>query len=144
MILNFSQGFTAKEETVKGEKVLATLGNRDAALEVALCTAATGGPHLELRRLSWGDGVGWYRQQTLQITVTEAEGLLLALRAGRSKWKARAADSSRKVIPFPTLAGAQERPERKAAWRRGAAKRADGPGGEAPAGVARAARRGRG
>ncbi|HKA55483.1 MAG TPA: hypothetical protein VKJ47_17665, partial [Candidatus Binatia bacterium] len=95
---------------MKGEKVLATLGNRDTALEVALCTAATGGPHLELRRLSWGDGVGWYRQQTLQITVTEAEGLLLALRAGRSKWKARAADSSRKVIPFPTLAGAQGRP----------------------------------
>jgi len=128
---------------VEGEKVLTTLGNGDPALEVALCTEATGGPHLELRRLSWGDGVGWYRQQTLQITVAEAEGLLLALRASRSKWKARVADPSRKVIPFPTLANSPEKPVRRAAWR-GKEKRAAGPGGEQPAGVARETRRGEG
>jgi hypothetical protein len=131
---------------VEGEKVLTTLGNRelDSVLEVALCTDATGGPHVELRRLSWGEGVGWYRQQTLQITVAEAEGLLLALRASRSKWKSRAADSSRKVIPFPTLTSSPEKPERRTAWQQDTEKRAGGPGNEPSAGVARATRRGKG
>lgn len=129
---------------MEGEKLLATLGNRDSVLEVALCMDATAGPHIELRRLSWGEGVGWYRQQTLQMTGAEAEGLLLALRASRSKWKSRAADSSRKVIPFPTLTSSQEKPERRTAWQQGMEKRTGGLGGEPPAGVARATRRGKG
>jgi hypothetical protein len=129
---------------VEGEKVLATLGNRDSVLEVVLCADATDGSHLELRRLSWGEGIGWYRQQTLQMTVAEAEGLFLALRASRSKGKARAIDSSRKVIPFPTLTGSREKPERRTAWQQDMEKSTGGPGNEPPVGVARVTRRGKG
>lgn len=35
---------------------------------------------LELHRLFWGTGVGWYRQQTFPLTVAEARRILSDLR----------------------------------------------------------------
>jgi len=89
--------------------------NPDSVLEVALCTGGADGRYLELRRLSWGEGIGWYRQQTLRLDVTEAEGLLLALRGNRNKWGERSEEPKGKVIPFPTLTDFQGKCERKTA-----------------------------
>ena len=101
----------AVEGTVQQEEILTTItsANPDSVLEIALAAASEGRQKIELRRLSWGEGVGWYRQQTLQLDVTEAETLLLALRGNRSKWAPRLARPQGKVIPFPLLAASQHK-----------------------------------
>ena len=93
-----------------------TSSDPDTLLEVALGADDEGLPTLELRRLSWGEGVGWYRQQTLRLHASEAEGLLSALRGNRSHWRERSSASpARKVIPFPHPAAQQEASVRKTA-----------------------------
>ena len=58
-------------------------------------------PSIAFRRLTWGTGLGWCRQQTLTLTPTEAEAVLKALQKSRSKWRGDSAASHGKVIPFP-------------------------------------------
>jgi hypothetical protein len=101
----------AVEGPVQQEEILTTItsANPDSVLEIALSTASGGRQKIELRRLSWGEGVGWYRQQTLQLDVSEAETLLLALRGNRRKWAPRLAISQGKVISFPLLAVSQQK-----------------------------------
>lgn len=100
------------------EKIISTItsAHPDSLLEVALCQHDEGQPTVELRRLSWGEGVGWFRQQTLRLEATEAEDLLLALRGNRSQWRQQpAAPQGRKVIPFPRPAGQSEEGARQTA-----------------------------
>jgi len=99
------------------EEILTTIAgmSSDSRLEVALCTGSAEGRYLELRRLSWGEGIGWYRQQTLRLDAAEAEGLLLALRGSRNKWREQTEEPRGKVIPFPTITDGQGRRERKTA-----------------------------
>lgn len=99
------------EGTVQQEEILTTITNTnpDALLEIALSADSEGRQKIELRRFSWGEGVGWYRQQTLQLDVTEAEELLLTLRENRRKWGTRFTGSQGKVIPFPLLAVSQQK-----------------------------------
>lgn len=96
------------------EEILTTIANTspDTLLEVALCAGSEGGQRIELRRLSWGEGVGWYRQQTLRLDAAEAEGLFQAL---RGKWRDRSTRPAGKVIPFPVLASQHKKPERRTA-----------------------------
>ena len=86
------------------EQILSTItaGEEHSRLEVALSCDASGEQTLELRRQSWGKGVGWYRQHTLQLGLTEAEALLQTLRT--SAWRKRAGGFGGKVIPFPGCA----------------------------------------
>jgi len=101
----------AVEGTVQQEEILTTITNTnpDSLLEIVLSADSEGRQKLELRRFSWGEGIGWYRQQTLQLDVAEAEELLLTLRGNRRKWGARFAGSQGKVIPFPLLAASQQK-----------------------------------
>ncbi len=86
------------------EKTLATIASSDpeVLLEVVLCTREAEPPLIELRRLSRGEGVGWFRQQTLRLEAVEAERLLSTLRASRIHWTPRPTPpQTAKVIPFP-------------------------------------------
>jgi hypothetical protein len=100
---------------VQHEQILAmtTSTSQDTRLEVVLNQGADKELSIELRRLSWGRGVGWYRQQTLQIDATEAEQLLVALKATLRQCRSRSAPSQAKVLRFPDMprhpdAGAKE------------------------------------
>lgn len=106
MLLSF-----ALEGTVQQEEILTTITNTnpDSLLEIVLSADSEGRQKIELRRFSWGEGIGWYRQQTLQLDATEAEKLLLTLRGNRRKWGGRFTGSQEKVIPFPLLATSQQK-----------------------------------
>jgi len=97
------------------EKILATLTGHDAnsCLEIAACCDADDRKGIKLRRLAWGQGVGWYCQQALWLTPEEAEGLLVTLRKSRDAWRGETQQSPGKVIPFPNAAGSQGKPEQK-------------------------------
>lgn len=99
------------------QEILATITmtSPETKLEVTLDKHPQGGQFIELRRLSWGKGIGWYGQQTLRLDATEAESLLQALRQSRGKWSERPACSSEKVIPFPTPVDRQENAKRQTA-----------------------------
>lgn len=71
-------------------------------LEMALCDSPDTGHVLELRRLSWAKGIGWYRQQTLQLGPAEAEALLQTLRTSHHAWREGPKQPTGKVIPFPS------------------------------------------
>lgn len=58
-------------------------------------------PSIAFRRLTWGTGLGWCRQQTLTLTPAEAEAVLKALQKSRRKWRGDSAAPHGKVIPFP-------------------------------------------
>ncbi|MCS6927160.1 MAG: hypothetical protein NZ578_14810 [Candidatus Binatia bacterium] len=86
------------------EKTLATIpsADPDTLLEVVLCTRATAPPVIELRRLSWGEGIGWFRQHTLRLEAGEVSHLCATLRRYHRRWKPPAAPShAAKIIPFP-------------------------------------------
>ena len=85
------------------EQILSTItaDNEHSRLQVALSCDAAGEQTLELRRQSWGKGVGWYRQHTLQLGPAEAEALLQTLRTSGRAWRKRAGQAGGKVIPFP-------------------------------------------
>ena len=89
------------------EQILSTItaDNEHSRLEVALSCDAAGERTLELRRQSWGKGVGWYRQHTLQLGPAEAEALLQTLRTSGRAWRKQSGRrSGGKVIPFPGCA----------------------------------------
>ena len=91
------------------DNILTTIvGCQSSCLEVALGSDSQGGHTVELRRLSWGEGIGWYSQQTLRLDAKEAENLLQALRQSQFKWRNRPAGEQGKVIPFPSLPTSQE------------------------------------
>ncbi|NOT53874.1 MAG: hypothetical protein HOP18_04645 [Deltaproteobacteria bacterium] len=53
---------------------------------------------LELHRLFWGTGVGWYRQQTFPLTAVEARRLLKGL---RTTVQHRSGSIGSKVVALP-------------------------------------------
>jgi hypothetical protein len=85
------------------EKILTTIigANKTSRLEVALGQDAQGGRMIELRRLSWGDGVGWYCQQTLRLDPREAENLSWTLRGSHRQWRDQVSGHQGKIIAFP-------------------------------------------
>ena len=101
------------------EQILSTItaDNEHSRLEVALSCDAAGERTLELRQQSWGKGVGWYRQHTLQLGPAEAEALLQTLRTSGRAWRKNPGRAGGKVIPFPgrasgTALGGGERAKR--------------------------------
>ena len=76
------------------ETILATLpgaSDRDRVL-VVLCQAA-GGTHVEIRQQSWGEGLGWYTQSSVQLEPQQVAGMRQALGLGGAFAKV-------KVSPF--------------------------------------------
>jgi hypothetical protein len=99
------------EKTMQYEEILTTItsSNPTSCLEVAVCTDSQGERKVELRRLSWGEGIGWYYQQTLCLDPSEAEGLLGALKGHRRSWGDRPLSFPGTVIPFPVPQASQAR-----------------------------------
>jgi len=95
---------------MRNEKVLTTIAGAGltSRLEVAMCMEAQDGRTLELRRLSWGDGVGWYCQHTLRLDPREAESLFWALRGSRPQWREQSVEKRGKVIALPGLRRTRE------------------------------------
>jgi hypothetical protein len=84
--------------------VLATIttsAKKETLLEVVLDQTATTKATIELRQLSWGGGLGWCPQQSLQLSTEEAQALLDSLRTTRHHWREQHARRSGTVIPFP-------------------------------------------
>jgi hypothetical protein len=84
--------------------VLATIttsAKKETLLEVVLDQTATTKATIELRQLSWGGGLGWCPQQSLQLSTEEAQALLDSLRTTRHHWQEQHARRSGTVIPFP-------------------------------------------
>ena len=97
------------------EQLLSTVtaDDKHSRLDLVLSPNDEGEPALELRRLSWGKGVGWYRQHTLRLDPAEAEVLLHTLRTSRSAWREGPQAPSGKVIPFPTVQREQQEQQRQ-------------------------------
>jgi hypothetical protein len=91
------------EKTMEREESRMTINGADptSCLEVVVRADSQGKRKIELRRLLWGEGVGWYCQQTLRLNLNEAEDLFWALRGSRNRWRDRPASEQGKVIPFP-------------------------------------------
>jgi hypothetical protein len=86
------------------EEVLATIPQRcgDTAIEVVMIHNATGATAIELRSLVWGNGLGWYRQHTLQLDGMAARDLIQALGIVQRRVEREAVDGlSHRVLPFP-------------------------------------------
>ena len=54
-------------------------GGSNTAIEVGLVNGADGKRDIELRSMVWGDGLGWYRQQTLTLDRNAVTALVQAL-----------------------------------------------------------------
>jgi hypothetical protein len=75
----------------------------DQKIELAVCEKQPGDMHLELRLVAWGDGIGWYRQQTLALPadLSVFEGLIGRARRVVSR-RSRRSQTRGKVLTFPT------------------------------------------
>jgi hypothetical protein len=88
----------------KPEVVLATISQRsdDTVLEVVMIHKANGATSVELRSLVWGNGLGWYRQHTLQLDGTTARNLIQALGIVQRRVEHQGIDAlAHNVLPFP-------------------------------------------
>ncbi|HEY7495216.1 MAG TPA: hypothetical protein VIH59_29430 [Candidatus Tectomicrobia bacterium] len=85
------------------EEVLATIfqDGSDNVLEVAIIHDGATDPTVELRYLSWGTGLGWYRQHTLKLDRTAAWALLRTFGPLRRRLaKGTSSASGQQVIPL--------------------------------------------
>ncbi|HTN77721.1 MAG TPA: hypothetical protein VL096_20830 [Pirellulaceae bacterium] len=75
------------------ETVLATLpGSSDRErLVVVLAHSASGSTQVELRQQSWGEGLGWYTQSSVQLEPSQVAGLRQSLGLGGSFAQVRTA-----------------------------------------------------
>ena len=69
------------------ETIVATLSGQteDDRLVVVLCQHANGGNALELRQQSWGEGVGWFTQSTVEMSPHQVAELRNALGASSGR-----------------------------------------------------------
>lgn len=60
-------------------------GRADGGFEATLVMTPGGEPRVRLTQMAWGEGVGWYAQQTLDLDLNEAHQIAALLdRAPRS------------------------------------------------------------
>lgn len=85
----------APENTVRQPNGNPTDASVDTRLEIAWNEETR---MLELHRLFWGTGVGWYRQQTFPLTAVEARRMLKGLRTAVQH---RSGSTGSKVAMFP-------------------------------------------
>ena len=87
-------------ETMR-EEMIASIPQKqqDTVLQVVLIHNDAGASHIELRCMTWGTGLGWYRQKTLTLNRDTARTLLRNLGLARSQVSAkRPRHSGRNVI----------------------------------------------
>jgi hypothetical protein len=90
---------------VQQERIVSTIKGPEPEkiLEVAAGVDAVGRSYLELRRLSWGKGVGWYCQQVLRLDPQETTALKQAFRELQRR-TLRRQESRGQVLLFPRRA----------------------------------------
>ena len=77
-------------------------GDAKTAVEVALVNGADGNEDVELRSVVWGDGLGWYRQQTLTLDSRDISALIHALGTAQARLRPSPTQSSQSTLtPFP-------------------------------------------
>ena len=93
------------------EEIIATIPQKqqDTVLEVVLLHGDNGASHIELRYMTWGAGLGWYRQKTLALDRDAARALLQNL--GQVRSQAGAAPSHRRGRKAIPLTDAEARPK---------------------------------
>jgi hypothetical protein len=88
------------------EEVIATIpqGKTGSLLEVVLIHERPEQTRIELRHLSWGNGVGWYRQHTLSLdhAAVRALGHLLKQIQHHPNHSITPRPDG-KIIPFPSV-----------------------------------------
>jgi hypothetical protein len=88
--LNLSPFFDGFPPMPRPETLLATLpgeSDRERVMVVMVVTAS--GSQVEIRQQSWGDGLGWFTQSTVQLEPEQIGGLRQALGLGGSLGKVR-------------------------------------------------------
>ena len=71
--------------SASSEAILATLpSTHDEGRTVVVLCQDNGRSRIELRQQSWGAGVGWYTQSTVQLDPEQVAGLRAAL--GSASW----------------------------------------------------------
>jgi hypothetical protein len=88
----------------KSEVVLAIVPQKpnDTVLEIVMIHSADGVTNVELRSLVWGNGLGWYRQHTLQLDGATARNLIQALGVVQRRMEHQGIDAlAHRVLPFP-------------------------------------------
>jgi hypothetical protein len=86
------------------EVVLATIPQtkEDTVLEIVMLNGSDDTTSIELRSLAWGNGMGWYRQHTLQLDGTTARHLIQALGVVQRHVEHQGDDALvRRILPFP-------------------------------------------
>jgi len=87
------------------EEIIATIPQtqrEDQVLEVAITYDAADRARIELRDLTWANGIGWHRQKTLSLDASDADALLKSLGQARRRLHPREpAHEGGKVIPLP-------------------------------------------
>ena len=83
------------------ETLLASLPSEDDRTQVVLCQH-DGRSHVELRQQSFGEGVGWFTQNTVRLDPAQIAGLRGALGVGSRRCPAPlvSAESSPHVLRF--------------------------------------------
>jgi hypothetical protein len=110
------------------EEIIATIPqppHEDTVVEVAIIYDTADHARVELRELTWADGIGWYRQKTLSLEAAAADALLKSLGQVRRHLHTHThtPDQARedcKVIPFPGARPSSERPRQTLALECGA------------------------
>ena len=87
---------------IKQPKVLAQLDGENAKekIELVLRHMEEGSTALEVRSLSWGQGIGWYTQKTIVLDPGQVRRLASLLR--RTALTSQTRTGGRKILTFPT------------------------------------------
>jgi hypothetical protein len=74
------------------ETVLATLpGESDRERVLVVMAVTADGSRVEIRQQSWGDGLGWFTQSSVQLQPDQVAGMRQALGLGTGNGKVRTA-----------------------------------------------------
>lgn len=89
------------------EQVIGVLDGRNKSekVEVLLHSEKGEAGLLHLRLLSWGKGIGWYPQKTIELDCRNLAGLQSLFKKAEATLKSgrrKTPRSSGKIIPFPT------------------------------------------
>jgi hypothetical protein len=93
------------------EEIIATIPQKqqDTALEVVLIHDDAGASHIELRCMTWGAGIGWYRQKTLALDRDAARALVQNLGQARARLgRTRPPGHGNNVIPLAAASPRQQ------------------------------------
>lgn len=98
------------------EEIIATIPQEspESRLEVVLIQDGAGSDTVELRRLLWGEGIGWYRLHTLRLDRAAVKVLFRTLKQAQNRLEKGPANGRGKVIPFPVSQRAREKVSQRA------------------------------